>query len=396
MKSTTTRPKLRAAYGALVLASSLTVGCSGPVTHIPEPSYQSYHETRTAFSTFDARKKERQVGVSANATFEAVERVRQRVMPAAQRVCARYFSSGCPTAFSSMKVRVFPQDETINAFAAIDGTLGFYGGFVRLTGNDDELAAVMAHEVAHILFGHNTKAANNEDMGMLGGALLGLAVMGATGVYNEGMGNMTESFMKAGAAAGRIIYSPEMELEADHFAVFVLAEAGYDPEKGGKVFVRMSKTLQGDQQAGRRSFVSYFGTHPANDFRLAAWQEAVAAVYRGQSTPMTSEQVREAAAERRRAHAETMQMNAERERWRVFLSDECRRVHARYPDCAMFTAKFKLFAECPPVKGVDAFPLKVRLHHEECVCPNWALFGTPVSECKPPPSIDIGSRYTNE
>ena len=373
-------------WRVLALTAALAAGgCGGPVTHIPEPSYQSRQEMRTAFSTFDAWKKERQVGVSANASFEAIERVRQRVMPAARRVCARYFSSDCPTAFSTMKVRVFPQDETINAFAAIDGTLGFYGGFVRLTGNDDELAAVMAHEVAHILFGHNTKAAQNEDMGMLSGALLGLAVMGATGVYNEGMGDMTESFMKAGAAAGRIIYSPEMELEADHFAVFILAEAGYDPEKGGKVFVRMSKTLQGDQQAGRRSFVSYFNTHPANDYRLAVWQEAVAAVRRGQRTPMTPEQ------------AQAMGwMHAERERWRVFLSDECKRVHSLYPDCPMFTGKINFSAECPPWVVVKEMPFPfldvTELDHMECTCPNeGGLFHTSVAECMPPPGIGIGS-----
>ena len=337
-------------WRVLALTGALAAGgCGGPVTHIPEPSYQSHQEMRTAFSTFDARKKERQVGVSANASFEAIERVRRRVMPAAQRVCARYFSSGCPAAFSTMKVRVFPQDETINAFAAIDGTLGFYGGFVRLTGNDDELAAVMAHEVAHILFGHNTKAAQNADMGMLGGALVGLAVMGATGVYDEGMGEMTESFMKAGAAAGRIIYSPEMELEADHFAVFVLAEAGYDPEKGGKVFVRMSKTLQGDQQAGRRSFVSYFNTHPADDYRLAVWQEGVRAIQSGQREPVTKEVAAMWESAERQAQTHNRQMAR-------YNSPHCVKVRKEYPECDWWKNEYAVdWGWKCPTRGV--FPL---------------------------------------
>ena len=262
-----------------------------------------------------------------------------------------------------MKVRVYPKDETINAFAAADGTLGFYGGFVRMTGNDDELAAVMAHEVAHILFGHNQASAANETLGALAGMAAGLAIMAGTGVYNQGMQDMTQSFTEAGTAAGRLAYSPEMELEADHFAVFALAEAGYDAEKGGKVFLRMARTLAGDQQAGRKSFVSYFNTHPADDYRIAVWQEGVAAVHRGQRTPMSAEQAREAAAERRRADAEAGRRHAERERWRVFLGEECQRVHARYPDCAMFTGKTRLFAECPPVAKVDVFPLKVRLQY---------------------------------
>ena len=363
-------------------------GCAaGPVTHIPAPSAQSVSQMRATFNTFDARVKEREVGTGADRAYAAIERVRERIMPAAQRVCARYFSDGCPEAFASMKVRVYPKDETINAFARADGTLGFYGGFIRMTGNDDELAAVMAHEVAHILFGHNQAQAANENMGMLGGALLGLALMGTTGVYNEGMGNLTDTFVQAGAAAGRIVYSPEMELEADHFAVFALAEAGYDAEKGGKVFLRMARTLSGDQQAGRKSFVSYFNTHPANDYRIAVWQEGVAAVRRGQRTPMSAEQAREAAAERRRAAAEAGQRDSERERWRVFLGEECQQIHARYPDCAMFTGKPNLFAECPPV--VEApFPRTPKMLHEECACPRegW-LFRVAVSECEPPPGM---------
>ena len=148
--------------------------------------------------------------------------------------------------------------------------------------------------------------------------------------------------------------------------------------------MRMARTLSGDQQAGRKSFVSYFNTHPADDYRLAVWQEGVAAVRRGQRTPMSAEQAREVAAERRRADAEAGRRHAERERWRVFLSEECQRIHARYPDCAMFTGKTNLFAECPPI--LDAPFLQIpKMQHEECACPDegW-LFRVPVSECKPP------------
>ena len=62
-------------------------GCSGPITHIPEPTYQSHQEMRTTFNTFDAQAKEREVGVGQGT--RAVDRVRQRIMPAARRVCAR-------------------------------------------------------------------------------------------------------------------------------------------------------------------------------------------------------------------------------------------------------------------------------------------------------------------
>ena len=111
-----------------------------------------------------------------------------------------------------MKVRVFPDDDTINAFAAADGTLGFYGGFVRMTGND-ELAAVFAHEVAHILFGHNQKTSANTATGMLLGGALGLALGAA--LYQPGMdtdfiSDLGNTGMEAGYGAGSVAYSPEM------------------------------------------------------------------------------------------------------------------------------------------------------------------------------------------
>ena len=361
------RPAMHTKASLCLSALTLTAvlvgagGCSGPVTHIPEPTYQSHQEMRTAFNTFDAQSKERQVGGSLDEALEAVERVRQRIMPAAQRVCARVFSHGCPEAFASMKVRVYAQDETINAFAAADGTLGFYGGFVRMTGNDDELAAVMAHEVAHILFGHNQAAAANETLGALAGMAAGLAIMAGTGVYNQGMQDMTQSFTEAGTAAGRLAYSPEMELEADHFAVFALAEAGYDPEKGGKVFLRMARTLSGDQQAGRKSFVSYFNTHPADDHRLAVWYEGIAAVRRGQTDPLTKQQRRRAEEQaKRQAQWKTasdvglwenpvqLVRKAKRQaQWKT--ASDCDAVRAAYPKCPWWRGEEALFWEflCP-------------------------------------------------
>lgn len=334
-------------------------GCAKPITHIPEPGTQSVSEMRSAFRTFDPSKKERQVGGTPAAALAAVERVRQRVMPAAQRVCVRYFSSGCAAAFASMKVRVDGQDETINAFAAIDGTLGFYGGLVRLTGNDDELAAVMAHEVAHILFGHNQQAESNTGGGMLLGAVLGLALGASTyepGMSTDYIGDLGQLGMNIGGGVGAIAYSPEMELEADHFAVFVLAEAGYDPEKGGKVFVRMSRRLAGDRQAGRRSFVSYFATHPGDDRRLALWYEAVAAVRRGQHTPITAAQAELLAADRAKRRKALAARKAARARYN---SAHCVAVRKEYPDCKWWKNEEYILAwgwgyECP-TQGV--FPL---------------------------------------
>ena len=369
----------------LLVGAGTLAGCAGPVTHVPAPSAQSVSEMRAAYRTFDVARKERQVPRGWKPAIEAVERVRQRVMPAAQRVCERSFSDGCARAIASLKVKVHADDDTVNAYAAMDGTLGFYGGFVRSTGNDDELAAVMAHEIAHVLYGHNQATAANTNLGALAGLAAGLAIMAGTGVYNQGMQDMTQSFGQAGAEAGRVAYSPEMELEADHFAVFVLREAGYDPDKGGMTFLRMARTLQGDRAAGRRSFVSYFSTHPADDYRLAVWREGVAAARRGQDAPLTQEQAEQIAERERVARERQAQAHASKMAWAEYKSPQCEAVRRAYPDCGFFhegveSAMF-IGRDCPQKALAPAFfgMIPRSVVDRSCACPQTeGLLGFPV------------------
>ena len=315
-------------------------GCAGPITHMPDASPKSVQRAQAEFRHFDATK-ERQVGRSEAEQIAAVERVRQRVFPAAQRVCERFFSHGCVESLQSMRVVVYTNSPEVNAFAAQTGELGIYGGLVLESGTDDELAMVLAHEVAHIMYGHNEKASRNTGGGMLLGAAIGLALGAAT--YQPGMdtsyiGDIAESGMHVGGGIGAVAYSPEMELEADHFAAFVLKEAGYDPRKGGRFIVRAWRRGNADLAAGRKSFVSYFGTHPADDHRLAQWQEAVQAIERGQRSPISTEAARmlqQQARERRRALTKT--------------PAECETVRAEYPKCPWWRGEEALFWEfiCP-------------------------------------------------
>ena len=117
-----------------------------------------------------------------------------------------------------------------------------------------------------------------------------------------------------------------MELEADHFAIFTLQEAGYDPEKGGKVLVRMSRLLAGDRIAGRKSFVSYFNTHPADDYRFAAWMEGIAALKRGQAAPVSLEAIAQQKSHER-------EMAARAKQTARYNSAYCVAVRKEYPEC---------------------------------------------------------------
>ena len=61
--------------------------------------------------------------------------------------------------------------------------------------------------------------------------------------------------MEAGAVAGRIRYSPEMELEADQLATYIVREAGYDLRAARKLFIRMARAEQRAAAQGQRGLV---------------------------------------------------------------------------------------------------------------------------------------------
>ena len=157
-----------------------------------------------------------------------LNRVWNRLLNPAIQTCNAFFT-GCHQAVHSMKVRLV-RDDSVNAYADAETfTLGVHTGLMRSAGSDDEIAWVLAHEAAHLLFGHAQKKAPNA----AGGGVLGAIAMGAIGIaiHQPGMdtqfvGDMTQAGFETGYVAGYIAYSPEMELEADQFAAYVMKKDG--------------------------------------------------------------------------------------------------------------------------------------------------------------------------
>ena len=206
-------------------------------------------------------------------------------------VCVRVFSEGCETAIQRMDV-VVVQDPSINAYAdSFDFTIGVHEGLMRSAGSEDEVAAVLAHEAAHLLFGHAEKKLSNA---------LGYSVIG--GVIGAGIGVALERpetiedygklGMELGSQVGYLAYSPEMELEADQFALYVLKEADRRVSAGADLIIRLHR---GDVPAPVKQgegWASYLSTHPANDFRLAAMRSTIQDILNGSMFPPIVEESR--------------------------------------------------------------------------------------------------------
>ena len=122
---------------------------------------------------------------------------------------------------------VIDEDE-VNAFSLPGGWVYVYKGLIKKTASDDELAGVIAHEIAHVAARH---AMNRYEAG-LGAQLLQLAVIASRSPNAVGA--------TIAAQAARLAYARQDELEADRLAVQYLRAAGYDPT----AMLRFLDTLQ--------------------------------------------------------------------------------------------------------------------------------------------------------
>lgn len=119
------------------------------------------------------------------------------------------------------------KDPSVNAWT--DGrNIGVTEGMVDYVQNDDELAFVIGHELAHVALDHIGKKKSNS----LWRGLLGLTIDGLAGCrYCDTGGRLAEAGAKA--------YSVEFETEADYAGAYMAARAGYDPTLAGPFFARM-------------------------------------------------------------------------------------------------------------------------------------------------------------
>lgn len=151
------------------------------------------------------------------------------------------------------------QANTANAFVAPGGKIMFFSGIIdRPQLTDDEIAAIMAHEIAHALRQHSREQAS---VGLL--QQVGLAVLGSQ------MGLSQSQMQVAGALTSLGVdrpFSRSHETEADVLGLELMARAGYNPQGALTLWRKMS------QLAGRSEPPQFLSTHPATANRVATIQ----------------------------------------------------------------------------------------------------------------------------
>lgn len=157
-------------------------------------------------------------------------------------------------------------DPHINAFALPGGYIGVHTGLLEATRNEDELAGVLAHEIAHVTQRHIARAVHaNQRQSILSTAImLGAILAGAAGAGGEAMQGAI-AVAQGTAMQQQINFTRSNEYEADRVGITALADAGFDPQ-GMASFFEVISDRSGPAQARVPEFLR---THPVTSARIA-------------------------------------------------------------------------------------------------------------------------------
>ena len=162
------------------------------------------------------------------------------------------------------------EDKQINAFCLPGGKVVVYSGILSIAKNDDQLATVMSHEIAHAIARHGAERMSHQQISSgiqtLGNIIVGATAPGYTDAFNMAYGY--------GSQLGVMLpYSRSHEYEADAIGIYLMKQAGYDINEAAKFWQNM-KAVKGKSQP------EFFSTHPNDDNRIKRISEIVKEINR--------------------------------------------------------------------------------------------------------------------
>lgn len=149
------------------------------------------------------------------------------------------------------------QKDAANAFCLPGGKVAVYTGILKYAQNDDQLATVMSHEIAHALARHGAERVTT---GMLA---QGIQILGNIAINTQAP-QYTQAFNIAyglGSQYGVMLpYGRLQESEADEIGIILMYEAGYNPNEAVKFWENMSKN--------KNEGLEFLSTHPNSSTRI--------------------------------------------------------------------------------------------------------------------------------
>jgi predicted Zn-dependent protease len=173
-----------------------------------------------------------------------------------------------PETFGGYHFLLLETDE-VNAFSAPGGLILISRGMVRCCKSEDELVAVLAHEVSHVDHQHGLKAIRKGRLtsalttlgAAAGSSLAGGQLAEVTKAFEGSITDITSTMMNSG-------YSRTTEFEADKGAVAIMKKMGYNPD----ALITMLEQMQSQLKADSAGFGK---THPAPQVRIAEVKKVI-------------------------------------------------------------------------------------------------------------------------
>jgi predicted Zn-dependent protease len=165
------------------------------------------------------------------------------------------------TGVKNWEIQVF-RDPTPNAFALPGGKIGVHTGMLPVAKTQGQLAAVLGHEVGHVIARHG-----NERVSQAFALEGGLAAVSSAMNPNNPSNGLLMGALGMGAQLGVAMpHGRKQESEADVIGIDLMAKAGFDPRESVKLWQNMSK-------AGGGAPPEFLSTHPSNENRIAGLNE---------------------------------------------------------------------------------------------------------------------------
>ncbi len=153
------------------------------------------------------------------------------------------------------------KDDSVNAFAIPGGHVYVHTGLIKAANSEDEIAAVMAHEINHAVARHGTRQLTQQ----YGYALVMQMLLG------QNPNQLAQIAASLFGQAGMMSYSRSMESQADYLGVDTMYRAGYNPQG----MVTFFGKLQSLERQSPNSISKYFSSHPLTSERITTVQNEI-------------------------------------------------------------------------------------------------------------------------
>ena len=162
------------------------------------------------------------------------------------------------------EVTVF-DDGQANAFALPGGKIGVYTGLLDVAENQDQLATVIGHEVAHVLARHSNERVSTSFV-----TNTGLQAVQVAAGSSSPMKQQLFGLLGLGAQVGVTLpFGRKQESEADLLGLDLMANAGFDPRASVQLWQNMAKASGGQKPP------EFMSTHPSNERRIISLNERI-------------------------------------------------------------------------------------------------------------------------